>query len=131
MSATRKLAGVLVLASLLACAGNESARHASANNGAAVQAVEAKRIYEAWGCGTCHGAYGAGGPLGPALTNLAARWSRERLIHYLKDPAGFRATERRLQELSKRYAPVSMPAFTDLDSAATGALADYLLNPAH
>jgi len=92
-----------------------------------VEANKAEQIYQEWGCGTCHGERAAGGPQGPSLLGLSAHWRRETLLRYLKDPVSVRTADERLQQLSKRYYPISMPAFDGLDEAQIETLADYLL----
>lgn len=88
----------------------------------------AEKVYQEWGCGTCHGENGAGSSQGPSLVGLAAHWPRDLLIRYLKDPAAVRAIDARLEQLARHYDPISMPAFDGLDSTAIGMLADYLLH---
>ena len=87
-----------------------------------------KKIYEAWGCGTCHGNNGAGGPRGPLLKGLSEYWQPQTLTEYLKNPTSYRSRDERLGKLAKRYFPLSMPAFEDLDLASNTALANYLLS---
>jgi cytochrome c553 len=129
MRVALKLAGVMVLAAMSACARNQHAPVFNAHADAGVQSVTAQGIYEEWGCGTCHGAGGAGSPQGPALKNLAAHWRRETLLRYLKDPAAARAGDERLKELAQRYHPIAMPAFDGLDRVALETLVDSLLTP--
>lgn len=128
MRVARKLAGVMALAVMMACAQNQPpARPFNSRADAGAQSLTAKGIYEEWGCGTCHGANGAGSPQGPALKNLAAHWQREALLGYLKAPAAARAGDERLKKLSQRYYPITMPAFDSLDRTALETLVDSLL----
>ncbi|MDZ7303724.1 MAG: cytochrome c [candidate division KSB1 bacterium] len=115
---------VLTAASVavMACSGGQLKTKAASD-----AKFSAEKIYQEWGCGTCHGENGAGSSQGPSLLGLAAYWRRNTLIRYLKDPASARASEARLQQLSRRYYPISMPAFDGLDSTQIGMLADHLL----
>ncbi|MDZ7381122.1 MAG: cytochrome c [candidate division KSB1 bacterium] len=97
------------------------------NTTTTIAAVSAEKIYQEWGCGTCHGEDGSGSAQGPSLRGLAAHWRRDTLIRYLRDPAAARVGEVRLQQLARRYYPISMPAFDGLDSTQIGILADHLL----
>lgn len=92
-----------------------------------VETSKAGQIYREWGCGTCHGEDATGSPKGPSLLGLSTHWRREMLIRYLKDPVSARAADERLEQLSKRYSPISMPAFDGLDETQIEILADYLL----
>lgn len=127
MRGVRKLLGVTLLAAMSACARNQHAPVFNKHADVGVQSVTAQGIYEEWGCGTCHGAGGAGSPQGPPLKNLAAHWRRETLLRYIKDPAAARAGDERLKELAQRYHPVAMPAFDGLNRVALETLVDSLL----
>lgn len=121
----------LVSAAVAAIACQPKPRALGSSSGAEkrmrVEANEAEHIYREWGCGTCHGEHATGGPQGPSLLGLAAHWRRETLLRYLKDPVSIRATDERLEQLSKRYYPISMPAFDGLEEAQIEILADHLL----
>lgn len=112
---------IIAAAALTCCSGQLKTETASEAT------FSAEKIYQEWGCGTCHGENAAGSSQGPPLLGLAAHWRRDTLIRYLKDPASARASEARLQQLSRRYYPISMPAFDGLDSTQIGMLADHLL----
>jgi len=102
--------------------------HASKKQETAPQVIfSAEKIYQEWGCGTCHGENGAGSSQGPSLIGLVGHWQREALVRYLNNPAAIRATDQRLLQLAKRYYPISMPALEGLDSTQIGLLVDHLL----
>lgn len=123
---------VLALAGAAAAIVYRQKQRAPVSSGASerrarVEANEAEQIYQEWGCGTCHGENAAGSSQGPSLLGLSAHWRREPLLRYLKDPVSVRATDERLERLSKLYYPISMPAFDGLDEAQIEILADHLL----
>ncbi len=123
---------VSVFAAMAAAIVYQQKQRAPVSSGASerrarVEANKAEQIYQEWGCGTCHGENAAGSSQGPSLLGLSAHWRREALLRYLKDPVSVRATDERLERLSKRYYPISMPAFDGLDEAQIEILADYLL----
>ncbi|KAA0225487.1 cytochrome c [candidate division KSB1 bacterium] len=130
MSLPRLWMSVVVAGALLACAHDHNPRFTAMQTSDVAQthASAGGVIYQEWGCGTCHGAKGEGTSQGPAFTNLAAHWRRETLNRYLRAPHAFQAQDERLQQLAKKYAPISMPAFDGLDSLAVANLVDYLLN---
>ncbi len=113
---------VLIATSFMTCC------HATKNKQTAPQAIfSAEKIYQEWGCGTCHGENGAGSSQGPPLIGLVEHWQREALVRYLNNPAAMRATDQRLLLLTKSYYPISMPALEGLDSTQIGLLVDHLL----
>lgn len=84
-------------------------------------------LYRSWGCATCHGESGRGTAKGPALGGLSHNWEIQTLAAYLQNPLAARERDERLQILSKRYFPLSMPA-VELPAADREKLAAYLLS---
>ncbi len=84
-------------------------------------------LYGSWGCATCHGESGRGTAKGPALVELSRNWEIQMLAAYLQNPQAVRARDKRLQMLSQRYFPLSMPA-VELPAADRKKLAAYLLS---
>ncbi len=101
----------------------------SDNGSSATRVVEeqGQRLYQEWGCGTCHGDDGNGSPKGPNLRGISFYWKRALLIKYLKNPGEFREYDPRLRDLSRRYFPISMPSPEGLTERQRVLLADYLL----
>ncbi len=81
----------LLLALVWACSGSSKT------------APDGPRLFMGQGCVTCHKLQGEGGPLGPALRNIASRWTAEELSKYLVDPRPYVEKDPRLQALSRTY----------------------------
>jgi cbb3-type cytochrome oxidase cytochrome c subunit len=70
-------------------------------------------VYKSLGCGGCHSISGKGGKIGPDLTNVGAKRSKEWLAEQIKNP--------------KTINPSSiMPAYKDLSKSDLDALVDFL-----
>ncbi len=74
---------------------------------------EGEALFKSLGCSGCHSISGVGGNLGPDLTKIGAKRSKERLAVQITDP--------------KSINPASiMPAYKDLSKTDLNALVDYL-----
>lgn len=89
-------------------------------------AGEGRAAYVALMCGSCHGQSRQGSPTAPPLRGLAAHWSEEALVAYLRDPLSARAGNPRLEELARRWSS-DMPPVQVKDEARLRVLARYLL----
>jgi cytochrome c2 len=70
-------------------------------------------LFHEQGCITCHQFKGKGGMMGPDLTAVGARRSREWIDQYLGDP-------------KRQYPQARMPAFRDLSKQKRQAIIDFL-----
>ncbi len=79
-------------------------------------AAEGKQLFATYGCIACHSMSGQGGTIGPVLTNESQKGrTKDWVLAQLKDP--------------KSHNPKSiMPAFTMLNDAQLGELADFVLS---
>ena len=93
-SASRSLLSVSVLA-LGACSSEPPEEPTDTGNGA--------ELYASAGCAMCHGADGAGGPLGPELRNLGTHWQAGELAEFLADPMPFVKQDARLAQQAAGY----------------------------
>jgi mono/diheme cytochrome c family protein len=73
----------------------------------------AKQIMKQQKCLECHTIKGVGGSVGPNLSNVGARRSRDYIFQQLKDPKSYNVNSQ-------------MPSFKDLPDQDLKALADYL-----
>ena len=88
--------------------------------------VSPQEAYVALNCAKCHGAELKGQRTAPALTGLAAHWTEDQLIAYLRDPAAVRAANPRMAYVAEEYAIV-MPAYPHTDETALRGLVGWLL----
>ncbi|AMV71330.1 hypothetical protein JCM30471_31670 [Desulfuromonas carbonis] len=80
---------------------------------AAADEAQARELLNAQGCKGCHRLGGEGGTVGPDLTGVGARLSREQLRQQLLDPRS-------------RNSDGSMPAFNHLPANDIETLVDFL-----
>jgi len=85
------------------------------------------RLYLQNGCGSCHGATGAGGSLGPALKDMSRFWDRNSMSAFFEDPKATLRSDERLSKLSKTFS-AGMPAFQYLTDDQAGRIADFVLS---
>lgn len=95
------------------CAGMNGERQGQVDgqNNSTLPAGEA--VFKSRGCSGCHSISGVGGNLGPDLTNIGAKRSKEWLAEQIKEPK------------SKNPASI-MPAYKNLSKTDLNALVDYL-----
>jgi len=85
-------------------------------------------LFQSEGCNACHGdlAEGIEG-VGPPLRDLAPYWDADRLMAYLADPEGFRATNPDFEDRRDTVYELEMPAFDHLSEDQRRLLARWLL----
>lgn len=84
-------------------------------------------LYADLGCAKCHGDQRQGQRSGPALNNLADRWTEESLVTYFKNPKAVMEENPRLKYMAEEY-PIEMPAFRDTSEEALQQLAQFILS---
>ena len=86
--------------------------------GGVAEVVDASKIYASANCTMCHGKEMEGSGLGPALSNVAAKWDETELKKYIRDPQKYEDTGNRLTNDPKYV--MEMPVFPqseqDLDA---------------
>lgn len=92
------------------------------------QTASGAELYALVRCDSCHGRAGEGTFLAPPLRDLRAHWEPELLADYLRNPAPFLASDKRLGAMSQRYT-ANMRAFAELGPAERLRLAEWLLKP--
>jgi cytochrome c2 len=115
------LGSVLIFLSVLACSSptkptvqeNEAVRHG-------------RQVFLALSCPACHGHDRKGTNIGPPIRKLHNRWTEERLLQFLRDPASFKQADVRLRRISERYR-TDMPSPFVGDDASLKTLIAYLL----
>ena len=80
-------------------------------------AVLGKKVFETYGCRTCHSISGKGGKIGPDLTN---EWQRGRSKEWII---------KQLLDSKKNYPNSIMPPYTMLSEIQLSDLVDFLLSP--
>jgi mono/diheme cytochrome c family protein len=95
------------------CAGMNGERQGRTDDGNNPALPAGEAVFKSLMCSGCHSISGVGGNLGPDLTKIGAKRSKEWLAEQIKDPK------------SKNPASI-MPAYKDLSKADLDALVDYL-----
>jgi cytochrome c2 len=85
-----------------------------------------RQVFLALPCPTCHGHDRRGTNIGPPIRKLRNRWTEERLVHFLRDPASCKQADSRLRRISERYR-TDMPSPIVGDDARLKSLIAYLL----
>ncbi|MFT5285058.1 MAG: mono/diheme cytochrome c family protein [Planctomycetota bacterium] len=86
-----------------------------------------KELYTRYGCSSCHGATGGGGPLGPPLRDSAKYWQQKSLTDFLVDPAEAYKQDERLAALNEAYR-TDMRPFSELTRDQLSGIADFVLS---
>ncbi len=89
------------------------------------QGIDPKIAVQQFSCVTCHGPDLKGSGSGPALTGLAAYYTPEKLLAFLRNPNAYQS-EPRHQERTGKY-PSPMPSYNNKDEKDLTKLAAYLL----
>ncbi|MDY0081809.1 MAG: cytochrome c [Ignavibacteriaceae bacterium] len=86
-----------------------------------------EKLFQSFGCTTCHGNDLAGTRSGPPLKDIRQYWSsRDNLINYLRNPNSYMASDR-FKDYKEKYPGVIMPPYNNKDVKDLGKIADYLL----
>jgi cytochrome c553 len=85
-----------------------------------------QQAYVALNCAKCHGTDLKGQRTAPALTGLAAHWTEDQLIAYLRDPPAVRAANPRMAYVAEQFA-IEMPAYPHTDEAALRGLVGWII----
>ncbi|GBD86723.1 cytochrome c [bacterium BMS3Abin03] len=88
--------------------------------------LSGEELFGVFECVGCHGTDLKGTAKGPALSNLAQFWSKQKLISYLRNPDSFMGSER-FKKYREKYPAQIMPGFDNKDVKDLGKIADYLL----
>jgi cytochrome c553 len=130
----------LLLVSLLACGGGDPpapSTEGSAGSGAAPASAPSlpdpdamargAAVWEAEGCGLCHGDSGEGGEIAPPLRGLEANWTPEDLAAYLADPVVDPEENPRLAALAEQY-EIEMPGVQSSGGSEVEDLVVFLMS---
>jgi len=85
-------------------------------------------LFNSESCTMCHGEMARGQEgVGPALKDLAPYWDVDRLMAYLEDPEGFRASNTDFEDRRETEFELEMPASDHLSDDQRRLLARWLL----
>lgn len=85
-----------------------------------------EEIYALQNCRLCHAEDGSGTKRGPALGDLRANWTVERLVEYLFDPQPVVDADERLRALDEQFS-LPMPRYHNLTEEQRRELGHFLL----
>ena len=86
-----------------------------------------EKLFQSFGCITCHGNELAGTKSGPPLIAIKQNWSsRDNLINYLRNPNSYMDSDR-FKDYKEKYPGTIMPPYNNKDVKDLGKIADYLL----
>ncbi len=89
--------------------------------------ISGERLFQSFGCITCHGNDLAGSKSGPSLKDIKQYWSsRDNLINYLRNPNSYMDSDR-FKDYQEKYPGTIMPPYNNKDVKDLGKIADYLL----
>jgi mono/diheme cytochrome c family protein len=77
-------------------------------------------------CAMCHGADGSGSNLAPTIHGKKGFWTRETLVKYMIDPAGYASKDARLKSQAGKYS-LPMTSMKMLPKHDLETLADHVL----
>ncbi|GIK21696.1 MAG: cytochrome c [Ignavibacteriota bacterium] len=86
-----------------------------------------EKLFQSFGCVTCHGNDLTGSKSGPSLKGIKQYWSsRDNLINYLRNPNSYMDSDR-FKDYKEKYPGTIMPPYNNKDVKDLGKIADFLL----
>jgi len=82
--------------------------------------------YVALKCAKCHGLEREGQRTAPTLIDLSKRWTKDKLVSYIRNPQAVVAVTPRLAYMAERY-PIGMPAYPHTDEQVLRGLTAWIL----
>jgi cytochrome c551/c552 len=87
-----------------------------------------KKLFAQNGCALCHGEDASGkGSMAPGLKDMAAWYTKDKMISYLENPLEYSKTDQRLSEQARKYSS-GMPNYSQMGKQKLEELAEYLLS---